>query len=376
MPRLTVCLALPASAIAALALAAQSPARWWVDAKPTLTLGANDADTNAIFAEVRGATRLPNGQILVGDKGDYALRLFSHDGKLVRRFGRSGGGPGEIRYLTRLARCGDTLVTFDADGQRTTVFTLGGQYVRSFRFSPPQGGRPPYASACNAAGDFVHFSFESIADAKPGAYRPTVPLWLSKTDSAVVRVLANIPGSERYGTAVDGRMRNTRPLPLGKQTAIAMGADRIYVAAGNAYEILVFDLEGKSLPPIRERRPPVATTRADIDYAKQLEFALTPEPRRVQMEATFDTLPFPPTLPTYAALVVDADGNLWAEDYPRPTSDVARWTILDTAGRRIAEATLPRHLTVYEIGRDSVLGRYLDPEESIPQVRLYKLKRD
>jgi len=33
------------------------------------------------------------------------------------------------------------------------------------------------------------------------------------------------------------------------------------------------------------------------------------------------------------------------------------------------------HLDVNEIGEDHVFGRYLDPDESIPQVCLYRLVR-
>jgi hypothetical protein len=36
---------------------------------------------------------------------------------------------------------------------------------------------------------------------------------------------------------------------------------------------------------------------------------------------------------------------------------------------------MPKHLEVYEIGRDYVLGRYLDPDESVPLVRMYRLTR-
>ena len=355
--------------------ATQQPAKWSVEAKPTLTLGESEADTNDMFSQVVGATRLPNGQVLTGDVGSFALRLFAADGKLVRRFGRKGAGPGEIGHLKGLLRCGDSIVTMDIEAQRTSVFTLGGTYVRSFRFASPQPARPPYASACNGAGDFVHFGWENQTDMIGGAYRGKVPLWLSKTDSSVRQLIATIPGSERYGLVADGQLRGSRPLPLGKQTAIALGKDRVYVAVGDQYEIQVFDLAGKTLPPIRDGRAVVATTRADIDRARDLELALVAEPQRAAAVARFDAMPFPKTLPSYRSLRVDVDGNVWAQDYPRQASQTSQWTVFDAGGRRIAEAALPVHLDVYEIGRDYVLARYLDPDESVPQVRMYRLKR-
>jgi len=49
--------------------------------------------------------------------------------------------------------------------------------------------------------------------------------------------------------------------------------------------------------------------------------------------------------------------------------------VFDTNGALVAELDLPTHLEVFEIGADYVLGRYLDPAEAVPQVRLYHFKR-
>ena len=354
---------------------AQQPARWTVDPTPTLTLGANEADTNDIFTQVVGATRLPDGRVLVGDYGRYALRMYSADGKLARRFGRKGGGPGEIGYLAALLRCGDSIVTIDIDGHRTSVFSLGGEFRRVFRFSSPQTGRPPYQTTCNSRGTFAHYGWETMADVKGGAYRPMVPLWVSKADSGQVTVVASIAGSERVGLVIDGKPRGTRPLPLGRQTAIAMGSERVYVATGDRYEVAVYDLSGKPLQPLRETRTPRALVRADIDYelARTVAMAASLE-RRAAIEQDFETLPFPKSMPAYSALRIDQSGLVWAQNSPEAASP-STWTVYDTNGRRVATAALPSHFEVYEIGPDYVLGRFLDPEESIPQVRMYRLRR-
>lgn len=355
---------------------AQAPTRWTVDPTPLVTIGESQADTNDMFAEVTGATRLPDGHILVGDHGSFALKLFSADGRFVRRFGRKGAGPGEIGYLAALLRCGDSLVTIDIDGHRTSVFSLGGGYVRSFRFSSAQPGRSPYRSACNRRGDFAHYGWENFAEAKGGAYRSMVPLWLSRTDSGVRQVISTIPGSERFGQVVENRLRGTRPLPLGKQTAIAIGGDRIYVATGERYEILVFDFAGKQLEPMRDSRVVPATTRADIDYLKRQALARAQSlEQQARIERSYAEIPFPKTLPAYSVLLIDGAGQVWAQDDARAESPTTNWTIFDSRGRRVAAAALPVHFEVYEIGSDYVLGRFMDPDEAIPQVRLYRLRR-
>src|SRR5688572_27921089 len=102
----------------------------------------------------------------------------------------------------------------------------------------------------------------------------------------------------------------------------------------------------------------------------------TVNPGQAQREIEWcDAIEFHDTLAAYGALDVDDGPNLWVLDYPIPGTTMTRWSVYDTSRKEIASATLPRYLEVYEIGEDYVLGRYLDPDASIPEVRLYRLRR-
>ncbi|HSA57484.1 MAG TPA: hypothetical protein VLE53_17360 [Gemmatimonadaceae bacterium] len=355
--------------------AAEAHQGWTVDARPVLTLGADPADTSVLFAAVEGATRLPNGQILVGDRGAFTLHLFSATGTPIRRLGRKGRGPGEVEYLKALLRCGDSLVTLDVEGNRVSVFSLDGVYRRSFRFGSPQAAHPPYHSACNARGTFAHYGWEQRQDMKEGAYRPAVPFWISGADSVVRKLIGTFPGSERYGLVVGGQFRGSRPLPLGKQPDVAVGSNRIYIGTADRYEIFVFDLEGNAVDTIKKPTASLETARADIENAREKELASRDESWRSSIERDYAAMPFPRTVPAYRDLVVDSDDNLWVQDFPRTRSPQVRWTVFAPSGTMLAEVALPVDLEVYEIGRDYVLGRFLNAEESIPQVRMYRLRR-
>ncbi|HEX7121826.1 MAG TPA: hypothetical protein VF178_05590 [Gemmatimonadaceae bacterium] len=348
---------------------APSP-QWTIDPAPELTIGGDPSDTAAIFTEVAGATRLPDGHILVGDRGDFALRLFDQEGRLGRRFGRDGDGPGEIRYLKALLRCGDSLVTIDVGDDRTSIFSIDGAYVRAFRFGSPQPGVPPYLTACNRNLLFVHHGWEDWRQRKLGVYRMPVPYWISGADSAVRHVIGSFPGSERYGT-----VGGAGPLPLGKQPAVAIASDRIYIGTADRYEILVFDLSGSPRDTIRKSAVNLQTKPADIEAFKEREIAAEGERRRAAIERRYADFPFPETVPAYANFVVDADENLWVQDYPRGQATTVTWTVFDRTGGQVAEIALPTDLTVFEIGHDYVLGRWLSVEEAIPQVRMYRLRR-
>jgi len=352
------------------------PRAWVIDQRPAVILGRSESDTADMFAAVAGATRLPDGRIIVGDRAAFALRLFTADGKSLRNFGRKGSGPGEIEYLLSLLRCGDSLLTRDvASGHRVSVFSLDGRYVRSFRFGSPQGGSSPYRSVCNGNREFAHYGWENMKDVKSGVYRQRVPFWLSGPDSSVRSVFGSFSGSERHAHVVDGQLRGSRPLPLGKEPVIAIGRDRVYIGTADQYEILVFDFSGKQAATIKKPNVSLVTTKDDIEYAKEKEIGGGGERVRASVERGYAEMTLPKTIPAYASLVVDSDDYLWVQDYPRAKGATVRWSVFDRAGNAVTEVGLPTHLEVYEVGRDYVLGRYLDPDEQVPEVRLYRLSR-
>lgn len=338
-------------------------------------LGSSESDTSAIFETIVGATRLPDGRILVGDHGAFALRLFAADGKHVRDFARKGSGPGEVTYLRYLMRCGDSLFTMDIEnGHRVDVRTLEGTYTRTYRFKSPQGGSVPYATVCNRNRVFAHYGWDNFREFKEGVSRQRVPFWLSGPDSTLRTTIGSFSGSERFGM-VRQRIVNSRPLPLGKEPVIAIGRDRVYIGTADRYEIMTFDLAGTRVATITKPNVGLQTTQADIEYAQEKDIAGRGDSVRTLVERSFAAMPLPKTIPAYASMIVDVDDYLWVQDYPRTKAASVRWTVFDRSGRSVTEVALPTHLEVYEIGRDYVLGRYVDPDESIPEVRLYRLRR-
>jgi hypothetical protein len=73
-------------------------------------------------------------------------------------------------------------------------------------------------------------------------------------------------------------------------------------------------------------------------------------------------------------MLVDSEGAVWVRDY-RSRGDQVTWTVFTREGQQLAEVQLPVSLTVFEIGKDYVLGKFVDPVEDIPEIRLYRLRR-
>lgn len=342
------------------ALSAQARA-WSIDDRPSLVIG-KEGDPNAIFATIAGATRMRDGRIIVAERGgDFSLHVYGSQGNLLGRYARKGKGPGEAVALAWMYRCGNDLVTYDINGYRVSVFDERLTFRREFRFA-----EQPYRAACNDHGEFVAMGWERDADMKPGRSRATAPYWIADTAGRMRVSLGQLPGSERFGQS---------PLPLGRESRVAFGRDRAYVALADSFAVMSFDLAGKSQLALRERGTPARSTAADMNSALEEQIAMMGEKYRGMLEADFKKYPRPDLLPSTRDVLVDSEQAVWVQHYPSASNPRATWTVFAPDGRILSTLTLPRSLEVYEIGRDYVLGRYTDPDESIPQVRMYTLRR-
>jgi hypothetical protein len=353
---------------------ASAQPRWTVGAAPEITLGRDASGAREMFAEVYGATRLANGNILVADAGDFGLRVFSPPGQLVKQYGRKGRGPGELTALMRMLRCGDSVLTIERLSQKVSVFSADGQFAREFRFATAGGGSSPYRSACSGNVVF-HLGWYEDKDLVQGLFRSTVPFWTSGLGADVRTVIARLPGNEMQGRIVPGRMRGSSEPLIGRKAVIGVGRDRVYIGAGDRYEIGIYDLTGRPLGTIRKATPTHAVRPADVAAVKARLLSLDSDKSRPAHDRELNEFEIAKTIPPYSALVVDSEGMVWVRDHPRAGDASSRWTVFTDGGVQRAELELPIGLEVYEIGKDYVLGRYLEPEESIPQVRLYRLRR-
>lgn len=355
---------------------AQAPTEWRVGATPTLTLGRDEGDPEALLNEVVSATRLADGSVLVSDRGEFAFKIFGPDGTHRKSYARHGSGPGEVRYLGWMLRCGDRLYSYDIqEGHRVTVFQLDGRYLRDFRFRTPAGQQVPYRSACNADGRFAHLGWDALTNVRGGLHRSNVPVWTTLSDSSAAIALDSVPGSERWGVVEESQLVGSRPLPLGRQPVIGIGRTRIYVGSADRFEVNVYDLGGKREAPLRAPLPQRPVTPADVRAEIDRAVAEAGESRRARIERAYSEITFPTVLPAYTALLVDSEDQVWVRAYAGPASPTADWYVFAATGALRARVKLPRELEVSEVGRDYVLGRRLDPDESVPLVEMYSLSR-
>lgn len=101
--------------------------------RPVVTIGGAAANTDDELVKVSGARRLPDGRIVVAIADPIELRVYDSSGKLSRRIGRKGGGPGEFRASVSLPYVdNDSIVTYTNRFNRFEVFAPSGKLIREY----------------------------------------------------------------------------------------------------------------------------------------------------------------------------------------------------------------------------------------------------
>jgi hypothetical protein len=337
---------------------------------PSVRIGASEQQSELLNA-VAGATRLPSGQIVVGNRGDYALLVFDANGQLLKKLARKGKGPGEVEYLLWLHRCGDAMYTGDITGERVQEFGADLSFRRAFRF-----GGQTYRLACNAKGQFVHMGWDDHRGIQGGVYRPTSRYWLTPADSTPGTTLGTHPGSERFGTIGNtGKVTGTGPRVLGREPRVAIGPDAAYIALADSLSVLAFDLSGAPRPALRAAFTPPATTAGDVDAEIERLVGSLGESMRRTMTASLREMPRPSTLPATRDLLVDATGLVWVQAYPSASQRTVTWTVFRANGTIAARVALPVSFEVFEIGRDYLLAQVINAATGVPEVHLYPVAR-
>jgi hypothetical protein len=75
---------------------------WTVSPQPPLTIGSDEGDAAVNLQTIVFASRLPDGGVVIGDRGDFSLLFFGPTGKPLRSVARKGSGPGEVTFLGRM----------------------------------------------------------------------------------------------------------------------------------------------------------------------------------------------------------------------------------------------------------------------------------
>lgn len=351
-------------------------AGWHLSDSPSLDIGVLEGAPEDQLYQVRGAVRLGDGRIAIANGGSHELRFYSPDGEHIESIGREGEGPGEFKSMGSLMSFGgDSLVIWDWNNRRASVFDTAGDFARSFRFEPPRDESAwPYPIAPLADGTLLVDAGRVFmsGEVQSGVSRDSTLYLLYDRDGVLIDSIGRFPGAERFIASSENFMSVTS-LAFGRTPAIVPSGQGFYYGSGDSYEIGYYGIDGSLRRLTRKAQPILAVTQADIDLYKEQQLeSTTNEGWRQRYERMLADMPYHETMPAISGLEVDAAGNLWVNEYRRPGDEEPRWSVFDGEGRLLGEVRMPARFSVFEIGPDYVLGRWTD-DFDVEHVRVYEL---
>lgn len=340
--------------------------------EPRLRIGSLDGPEETQLFDVRFATVLSDGRIVIGNNGSSELRFFGADGRFEFAVGGEGEGPGEFRSLfpvfTRLP--GDTLRLFDGRTRRITEYTGSGEFVRSTALDPPN------------LGDYGVFYAGTFQDSRLAASTVTLPptsemadgdlvrgertYWAFETPDGTAHEVARLLDRELIARVVDGNMR-IQTLPFRSSDQAVPHTDLI-VASTDRHEVRWYTPDG-ILRRIASWDGEVRKLTSER-YDEWLN-GLTPE-RIEEIRDRHEGVPLPPRLPLVQSMLVDEAGNAWLEPFRLVPSEPNVWTVIGADGAWLGSVELPSGLRPYEIGEDYVIGLWRD-ELDVSYVHVHEL---
>ncbi len=218
--------------------------------------------------------------MVVANSGSGELRFYSPAGEFLAASGGQGGGPGEFQGLTYLtATAHDSLIAFDRQNRRISVFDPEGRFARSF--SPEALNEPgpfPLYLFALSDGSLLMGLERPLAGGDRGTdvYRETISFVRCDRDGALIDTLTQLPGSEWYvRTQTSGHASTAAASPrIFRRVSRAAGyADAFYFGTSDTYEIRYYGPIGNLQRLIRRDRPNPPLTDADIERYKSEQLA-------------------------------------------------------------------------------------------------------
>jgi len=371
-------------------------AGWRVEVEPVLSIGEEDGDDPYVLPNVRAASILSDGTVVVGTawwghgSRIFQLRYYDAQGEHLASAGRYGQGPGEFERPHGIHRmAGDSVLVHDRS--RFAVFGPRGELGRTGRFGPA-------TLAANTDTRLVSgLTVVGLQEARDAT--EVTRSGLRTVFHAVVLVDLDIGGVDTLGVLVPFDIGTagfplTIPFTLAGGTGhVAGGQGLVWIGSADDAEAKAYRDDG-TLEVIA--RFPASPRPLDPDLVRRW--------REGPYEATVNDFErwgvdvrvhrafpqgrhLPSTVPAYSSLLVDALGNLWVQGYALP-GDAELWDVYDPTGIWQGTVEFPPEVTgcepmeltylmarcdtVFEIGDDYVLIRHFD-EMRVQRVRVHRL---
>ena len=296
---------------------------WRVAPVPEVVIGASsnpmdDRDTIPLY-RVLGARFLPDGRIVAANAGTSEVLIFDGTGALLRRFGGSGDGPGELRRIDAVHLCGGDSIAV-VDGSRLHLFDSEGTFLRRAQFRLGERSMPVHGVSTDCRRGMLQQRTRMPAVDRQGLTED-VFAWVDAV-SETVDTVTTAELLEVWTRSFDG---GSRPwvIPWGTSGRTHVTRDdQLVVGNGRAPEFRRYDSgDGLQLIVRWAGQPQPISADDRRGYAeRRMEFLAGAPPNEPETGVLFPALDEYPEVPTHKPffdrLLLDDRGGTWARVFP------------------------------------------------------------
>lgn len=358
--------------------------------EPDVSIGTLEGEPGQQLYQVRGATRLADGTIIVLNGGTHEVRIYDAEGGFVDAIGRQGGGPGEFMLPILLRRtAADTVAVYDLAERRLTFI---GFDVADDTLDEP-GITGAVARTLNAPRQLSGLtglldSTRVLLAAPPrvdseGLVDLPVDVTVLDLETGATDTIGSF-GRRQEVRTVQGEIIIAVDVPYTVFPTVRAHDGSIFVVDGVSPDVRVYGSDGRLERIMRLDRLARPVSRSTFDdyveqrIARSRELMGGGETRGLPADEArrlYESMSLPEMQPFYDALIVAGNGDVWLREFELRPEGYHDWTVLDQTGRPTARFRVPVGLAVREAGADYVLGVSLD-EYDVEYVQLYRFGED
>lgn len=326
------------------------------------------------FFNVRGGALLSDGRIVVANAGAHELRIYSPEGRPLRRVGRRGEGPGEFQSLPSIAvDATDSIYIFDWQLQRLSIFSPDGAFARSLPTHNWASGVAQPELVGFIGGTVLVIRLRSVFDAAQpeGVQRPPTTFLTVDRDGTVIDTLVHLSDTERWVRLRQSRFL-TAPVPFGVATSSAIAGNTLVIGNQASSQIVILDRLGRTMGTLASPWESSPLQQEDLEGYREWRLARVPEQAREAEVRTLANIPNPSRRPAFGEVHGDAQGNILIERYRGYPGENGQGVLVRAENGPALRFTIPAGMEILWLDQTSILALARD-ELDVERVLLFKI---